>query len=84
MSFLNLKIVFDDPYRVQRTPSLFSDRIGKTDIVIQLKSDDGGIEYQGSRYKIALILDANTGDTVLNRISVQNDSIYRLISLLDE
>jgi len=68
-----------DPYRIVKHPSMFTNRPGQSDIVIHIKTGaNWGALYDGCRYTIAKILDAETLEPIRDYSPVPNEVLDNL------
>jgi hypothetical protein len=70
-----------DPFLIRKRPSIFTNRNGKLDIVID-KQTDGSWDalYNGKRYTIAMILDAETYQPIRSNYLVPQALLDNLVA----
>jgi hypothetical protein len=70
-----------DPFLIRKRPSIFTNRNGKFDIVIDKQTDGSwGALYNGKRYTIAMILDAETYQPIRSHYLVPKELLDNLVA----
>ena len=70
-----------DPFLIRKRPSIFTNRYGKFDIVIDKQTDGSwGALINGKRYTIAMILDAETYQPIRSHYLVPQELLDNLVA----
>lgn len=68
-----------EPFIIKKGPSIFTNRNGLLDIVILKVNPSWGAVYDGKRYTIAMILEAETYRPIRSHLSVPKDLLDKLV-----
>ena len=69
-----------DPFLIRKKPSIFTNRTDKIDIVIHKQTGENwGALYNGKRYTIAMILDAETYQPIRSNHPVPKELLDNLV-----